>query len=379
MVLLFTHKLPRAMLSLIQKAFGTKGVKMVKRLSEKALVILYLVIVLGCWSVMFTYGYDFITKSTHVGNHHKTNGYFVFLACMWSWRKANTSTPGYIVEGNISRFDNYPYDNLLYVNKKCPTLGFRKLARSKYDRYTNSHVARFDHYCGWIDNTVGEENYRYFLLFLLVHVLMVSYGTYVSYYLFRGEIIDKNLMNAIFFNTETGKEVKADYFVISHYLFMKHFQLAAASTLMAGMVIALGLFFCFHMYIAANGMTTNEYYKWRQVKKWYEKEKSRYAAAVADGLINKTPTIPSERMGVGEIPDVDVGCVGPTRGSSKPSAKELGDSTRPTNSRMDENTMDEEFMDPGPFPKNIYNLGPVENFKEIIWPKSLRATKSKSI
>jgi hypothetical protein len=373
MAMLFTHKVPRVLISFVEKIFGTKGVKIVRKISEKALLIIYLVIVLGCWSVMFTYGYDFMTRSEHVSSNHKISGYVVFMACMWSWRKANTTSPGYIVEGNIPRFDNYPYDDLLYANQKCSSLGFRKLARSKYDRFTNSHVARFDHFCGWIDNTVGEENYRVFLLFLLIHVLMCAYGTFVTYHLFQGEIADKNLVNAIFYNAETGKEVKADYIVIAHYLFMKHFQVAAVSILMAGMSAVLGLFLCFHLYIAANGMTTNEYYKWRQVKKWHKKEKSKYASAVAEGLVKKFAASAKRSSGMGELPDVDVGCVGPTGAVTGQSGAEELDNNRPTNTREDEQA--DGIIDPGPFPKNIYNLGPVENFKEIVFPRSLRRSK----
>ena len=37
-------------------------------------------------------------------------------------------------------------------------------------------VGRFDHYCGWISNAVGLRNMRWFLAFLVVNVLMCTYG-----------------------------------------------------------------------------------------------------------------------------------------------------------------------------------------------------------
>jgi hypothetical protein len=40
-------------------------------------------------------------------------------------------------------------------------------------------VARFDHFCGWLNNAVGEQNYKWFLLFLAVHCFMLSYATYI--------------------------------------------------------------------------------------------------------------------------------------------------------------------------------------------------------
>jgi palmitoyltransferase len=362
LALFFTEKLPRILFSLISKSCGSKGVDLVKKVTDKFLVLLYLVVVLGAWSVMFTYGYAFMERSPHVDSRHKLSGYVVFLTCMWSWRKAGSSSPGYITERSIPKYDNYPYDNLLYAKKKCPTMGFRKLPRSKYDRYTNRHVARFDHFCGWIDNTVGEENYCFFLLFLLVHIGMCLYGTIVTYHLFNGEIQDMDLFNAVFYNAETGEEVQADFWVVSHFMFMKHFQLCGVFVLMGAMTLVLGLFFLFHLYMASKGMTTNEYYKWRQVKTWHKKETHKFMEAVLEGKMKDVRlNSQNEHAGIGEMPDVDVGCVGPidpTKSTSK-------DEQRPNNSNTD-------IMDPGPFPKNIYDLGAVENLKEIIFPRSLR-------
>jgi palmitoyltransferase len=294
---------------------------------------------------------------------------------MWSWRKAGTTSPGYITERNIPKYDNYPYDNLLYVNKKCPTLGFRKLARSKYDRFTKKHVARFDHYCGWIDNAVGEENYRFFLLFLFVHISMCIYGTIVTFHLLRGEVRDRDLFNAIFFNAETGEEIEADLWVIAHYIFMKHFQLCAVFLLMAVMSVVLGLFFMFHLSIASRGMTTNEYYKWRQVHKWYKKEKSKFLRAVKEGIIKDDQAFVSEQARNTEkssfapvnISDGDVGCVGPVNVNA--------DSSQVQQVSADDGDEKEEvdkIMDPGPRPKNVYDLGMVGNFGEVLFPRSLR-------
>jgi hypothetical protein len=153
------NTLPKFVVRLLSKTLGPNVVKKFKVVTDRALLLIYMIVVLGSWSIMFTYGYTFIERSSHVSNWHKWSGYLVFIACMTSWFKAHGTSPGYITERNIVRFDNYPYDGLLFVNKVCPTMGIRKLARSKYDRYTNRHVARFDHFCGWIDNT-GTFSFR---------------------------------------------------------------------------------------------------------------------------------------------------------------------------------------------------------------------------
>jgi hypothetical protein len=116
-----TISLPNKLVIIIRKLIGQKAVTKVEHASEYFLVTLYLVIVLGSWSIMFTFGYSFITKSNHVSNVHKYIGYVLFFICMGSWKKVNSTSPGYINAQNIVRFDNYPYDNLLFVEKLCPT------------------------------------------------------------------------------------------------------------------------------------------------------------------------------------------------------------------------------------------------------------------
>ena len=111
-------------------------------------------------------------------------------------------------------------------------------------------------------------------------------------------------------------------------------------------------------------MTTNEFYKWRQVKKWHKKEKAKYKEALAGGLLSEI--IGRKKTAkMGEIPDVDVGCVGPVDAA--------GENLKSEGCDYDGKNEDAKGMiDPGPFPKNIYDLGPVENFEEIFFPRSRR-------
>lgn len=37
-------------------------------------------------------------------------------------------------------------------------------------------MARYDHYCGWLAQPVGEENHRYFLAFLFMTSVMLLYA-----------------------------------------------------------------------------------------------------------------------------------------------------------------------------------------------------------
>jgi palmitoyltransferase len=352
---LLTRRLPDFLESQVVKLVGKKCVNKFSFVAEYFLQILYLVIVLGSWSIIFAYAYPWVTESKHVSDYHKIIGVFVFAMCMASWRYASNSSPGFITARTLAKFDHFPYDNLLFVpGRTCPTVGIPRLARSKYDRFSHVHVARFDHFCGWLHNPIGEENYRFFLLFLLVHVCMCYYGSAVFFLLFRGEIIDKGLLDATFFNSATGEEFKANWFIMFQYLFHRHTYMAGVTILIGCMSLVLSSFLAYHVWITTRGMTTNEAAKWGQVKKWHEKESKRYRQAVKAGLAppvhQKAASGPSS-----VVTDGDIGCTGST---GTDSAEETGESSP--------------LMDPGPMPKNAYNNGLVENWKEVIFPRSLR-------
>ena len=124
------------------------------------------------------------------------------------------------------------------------------------------------------------------------------------------------------------------------------------------MSVVLTLFLGFHLYIAAFGMTTNEYYKWRHIKKWHKRTKNKYEQALKDGIVTESHTSVGKDMNVSVDKDVDVGCTGPVE---KESSQD-----------MDESSTSNGILNPGPFPENIYDLGILENYKEILFPRSLR-------
>lgn len=186
---------------------------------------------------------------------------------------------------------------------------------------------------------------------------MCMYGTTVCYLLFRGQVMDNKLLEVTFFNPMTGDEFKADWFIISQYLFQRYLYVAGVFVLMAVMTCVLGAFLGYHVWITSRGMTTNEASKWGQVKKWHRQESKRYQQAVKEGLITVQNTA-SDPSSV--VTDGDVTCTG------------AADVSTMTNDGSNEESDELPISDPGPMPTNIYNQGFVENWKEVIYPRSLR-------
>lgn len=331
--------LPNASWNRLRRIFGDRAMQGMKHLSERLLVFAYFAIVGGCWFVVFTKMYPWLLyESPELSNIHAFIGIFVFLACFGAWALANASRPGNITRQSFRRYDHYPYDDLLFpANYECRTTKLRKIPRSKYDRWKyDGLVPRYDHFCGWTHNTYGEENYRWFLMFLLNHVIMCFYGTYVSYLLFFEESRSKRLMELTFFDRQTGETIKASSWIIFQYLYARRTHEVAVAFVMLLMGIALACFLGYHVYITSVGQTTNENGKWSDIREWYKKQHILYQTAVREG----NSEISNKIEGVSD----DV---------------------------YEEKTR-REIVDPGPIPKNLYNRGFFANWSEVLFPLSLR-------
>jgi hypothetical protein len=333
---------------------GVANINRLSSLSDRFLGLFYVVIVGGCWSAIFFFTYPWLDASEgYVSSYHKIMGYIVFFVCIVSWRFASQKSPGVITAQTLEKYDNYPYDGLLFVKDRiCPTVGIPKLARSKYDRFAGIHVSKFDHFCGWICNSVGEENYRWFLLFLLVHVCMCAYGSFIVGHLFQHEVEKNKLWDVVYFNRVNGEEFNATAYIVFQYLFQRYKLHAALLLMMSVMGFVLSLFLGYHIWIASRGMTTNETAKWDQVKTWHRAELKRYKKAVKEGLVVEESTSKGSKP---PVSDGDVTCTGAA-----------------AEDKAEEETESEKITHPGPFPKNIYNVGFVENWRDVLYPRSMR-------
>ena len=350
----FVNRAIHSVWSLLGKCLGPRSLGVVEFFLDRAYMLFYCVVVFGSWSVIFSYIYRWIDEQDYVSRYHKYVGYAVFAACVTTFRWASTTSPGLITAQNIHRYDHFPYDDIMFVaGRVCPTRNIPRLARSKFDRFKyNENIPRYDHYCGWVHNVIGEENYRWFLLFLCVHVGMCAYGTYVVGYLFYGLILKQHLLDATFFDRYSGEQIKATKWIIFQYLFNTRFCESGLLAIMSVMMVALGVFLIHNAWLTSRGLTFNESIKWDLVKKWHKKEMKRFNNAV------------QKKKGNASAQDGDATCTASDDATAGDEPFEHDD--------------DIPYY-PGPPPVNIYNRGFVENWKEVVFPLSLRrvATKSK--
>ncbi|SCV01721.1 LAME_0G18074g1_1 [Lachancea meyersii CBS 8951] len=98
---------------------------------------------------------------------------FLFFAtvCIISFFKLLSSNPGKIVKEENHDKIKETIQELLRVGKFdarhfCIETYVRKPLRSKYSRFNNALITRFDHFCPWVYNDIGLRNHKLFLYFL---------------------------------------------------------------------------------------------------------------------------------------------------------------------------------------------------------------------
>lgn len=203
------------------------------------------------------------------------------------------SEPGTITQDNVDMYaDNYAFDGLMYAPKLCRTCSIVKPARSKHCAICDRCCAKLDHHCPWLNNCVGALNYRLFLAFLVYHSSLCAYGAVMLARIVGFLAYDEYQLHEAYYTDNQGRHQPVTFWVGLSYIFMTHpapccmfifstvmgFVLAGFFGALAGLEVARGadgsgscppcevVFPGYHVYLLSTGFTTNESYKWADLK-----------------------------------------------------------------------------------------------------------------
>jgi palmitoyltransferase len=120
-------------------------------------------------------------------------GYGICALCMFCFYWASKYEPGIITKKNhtkiLSKYTDQTKDSKAYINltavsyidkDECSKCKFQKIPRSKHCVICDKCIDKFDHHCIWINQCVGANNYRYFLLFITIHCILCAYASIVG-------------------------------------------------------------------------------------------------------------------------------------------------------------------------------------------------------
>lgn len=291
---------------------------------------------------------------THVWLSH------VLVACTFgTFYLACTADPGVVDRHSVAAHANsFPFDHLIYKPKTCETCHVERPARSKHCRICNVCVARSDHHCPWVNTCVGERNVRWFLLFLFATAFICLYEAWLSYQLCLKSydaIAADYAQRVRHHNRSTGSSYSTA--MPSQYALgalMREHQLAVPLGLfcfMMGLVVLA--FASYHVYLVVRNTTTNETFKWSDLHEWLahvmrrRQKRAQVLARRARAPLNKQAKTAATT----------------TTGDATATAAAADDDS---DSEVDKIEIPSEAQ-----MSNIYNVGVVQNFGEVLWPRSL--------
>ncbi|KAF3500057.1 hypothetical protein F2Q69_00039767, partial [Brassica cretica] len=252
------------------------------------LQIIYLLILGSTYFITVKSSFAYI-PGYYIGEVHKYMSFGAVMIGVLLFLLTSFCDPGTVNAKNVSQYVSaYPYDDIIYSEKECPTCKIPKPARSKHCSICNRCVARFDHHCGWMNNCIGEKNTKYFMAFLLWHFLLCLYGAVAIGFILAGRVKELRIVHILttFYGIKNSFRSLAPrvlQWLVGTYntqiLLLVFFALI--SLLLAG-------FFAYHLNLCLTNTTTNEKFKWREYTSLQKKisEAKASAAALKAGMSN---------------------------------------------------------------------------------------------
>jgi len=214
--------------------------------------------VLNCW--------DYV-PSKYVPEYHRTGSLLAMVLTLLSFMYCSFSDPGIVNPDTYHLYDdNYPYDNMIFSEKKCRTCKITKPARSKHCSICNRCVSRFDHHCVWVNNCVGEKNQGKFIMFLFTTAALATYTTAGLCVIVWTIIEEEGVLDIMLRNKITGEISPLPW---GHFIALILYHAGHCISLLffaSVMGMVLHCFAGYHLWLVIRNTTTSETFKWNDLQ-----------------------------------------------------------------------------------------------------------------
>lgn len=182
---------------------------------------------------------------------------FFFYLCI-------KTDPGTVTKKKVAgQLHIYSYDRrLFHPGISCSTCQLVKPARSKHCRVCNRCVQRFDHHCVWVNNCIGAQNTRYFLLYLFSICAMAFDIALLTVDMLLHVVLRTGLLGASYLD-ENGQRQPAGFLFVVQHLFLTFPRIIFMLGFLLFVFFLLAGYTMFHSFLAVVNQTSNEWYKSR--------------------------------------------------------------------------------------------------------------------
>ena len=160
-------------------------------------------------------------------------------------------------EGGSTKNSNVVSEVEVLSVPECYTCNVPRPARSKHCSMCDQCVRRYDHHCPWINNDVGEGNLRYFMAFLITHVMTCFFcGTECLMNVLQF-VDEAKVWRSMFVGVDGRRSAPSLPLVIMYTVSNKT---VVCCVVLFAYIIGLMLlwFWGHHMWLAMRNITTNE-------------------------------------------------------------------------------------------------------------------------